>query len=355
MPSRSTLHSDGKNKVKAAIPAASNKILFATLARIYYAHLDPNKWSYSGLQGALAIARDNSKKSYAFRLVDLDGTRGVIWDYELYNGLEYNPDRAFFHSFAADDCMIGFLFADEREAKAFWKKVTTKKEKPSAAKPASKKNNANKGGNIDNSKISGPASNEDAGFTSQGVDPSWIALLGQLENSGIDKQIIAQEIDFIKDFVRKHPQPAAKEPKKPKPPSRRTHATTDSSSSVSAPPPPPPPRELIPPPRQQQTASSVVNVTDGGEEESGSNPTGITHTRSAAPVIIWPTDLELPPPRPQRTASSSNVKDTARGEEQSGSNPKGTALEDSGIDKQTVAPNPSSTTPAAGKPRLKSR
>ncbi|KAJ7039497.1 hypothetical protein C8F04DRAFT_891820, partial [Mycena alexandri] len=229
MPSQSTLNTEEKNKVKAAIPASSNKILFASLARIYYAHPQPNEWSYSGLQGALAIVKDNSKNTHAFRLVDLDGTRGVIWEHELYNGFEYNPDRAFFHSFPSDECMIGFVFADEREAKTFWKKVTSKKDSKGSKPASEKKKKANKGGKIDKSMISGPASgsfvhvahmgyDEDQGFTSKGVDPSWTAFLGQLENSGIDKKIIAQEMDFIKDYVRKHPQPAPKEAKKPKPP-----------------------------------------------------------------------------------------------------------------------------------------
>jgi Wiskott-Aldrich syndrome protein len=105
MPSQSTLNPDEKNKVKAAIPPASNKILFATLARIYYAHPQPNEWSYAGLQGALAFVRDTSKNTQSFQLVDLDGTRGVIWQFEVYKGLEYYPDRAFFHSFAADVCL----------------------------------------------------------------------------------------------------------------------------------------------------------------------------------------------------------------------------------------------------------
>ncbi|KAJ6611192.1 hypothetical protein B0H10DRAFT_1651092, partial [Mycena sp. CBHHK59/15] len=232
MPSQSTLNTEEKNKVKAAIPQTSSKILFAALARVYYASPQPDEWSYSGMQGALAFVRDNSKNAYLFAMVDLNGTRGVIWDYELYDGLEYFPDRAFFHSFAADECMIGFVFADEREAKTFWKKVTAKKDTKNLypAKPASeKKKKASKGGKIDKSMISGPASgsfvhvahmgyDEDQGFTSTGVDPSWTAFLGQLENSGIDKKIIAQEMDFIKDFVRKHPQQAQKEPKKPKPP-----------------------------------------------------------------------------------------------------------------------------------------
>ncbi|KAJ7083738.1 hypothetical protein B0H15DRAFT_753990, partial [Mycena belliarum] len=230
MPSQSTLSTEEKNKVKAAIPTSSNKILYAALARIYYAHPQPDEWSYAGLQGALAFIKDNTKGIHAFRLVDLTGTRGVIWEYELYDGLEYFPDRAFFHSFAADECMVGFVFADEREARTLWKKVIAKKDSKSSKPASEKKKKSSKGGKIDKSMISGPASgsfvhvahmgyDEDQGFTSKGVDPSWTAFLGQLENSGIDKKIIAQEIDFIKDFVRKHPQQAPqKEPKKPKPP-----------------------------------------------------------------------------------------------------------------------------------------
>ena len=47
--------------------------------------------------------RDASKaNALFFRLVDLTGTRGVIWEHELYQGFEYNADRAYFHSFAGD-------------------------------------------------------------------------------------------------------------------------------------------------------------------------------------------------------------------------------------------------------------
>ena len=72
----------------------------------------------------------------------MQGSRGVIWEYELYEDLVYHQDRTFFHSFAGDvstlacydkdslscaavsqDCMIGFVFAEESEAAAFYKKV----------------------------------------------------------------------------------------------------------------------------------------------------------------------------------------------------------------------------------------
>lgn len=102
MPAQTTLSTDDKSKIHNAIPKTSNKIFFGALARIYYAYPDPNEWSYAGLQGALTYVKDNTRDAQYFRLVDLVGTRGVIWEHELYNGLEYNQDRPFFHSFSGD-------------------------------------------------------------------------------------------------------------------------------------------------------------------------------------------------------------------------------------------------------------
>ncbi|KAJ3899880.1 hypothetical protein F5879DRAFT_810138, partial [Lentinula edodes] len=114
MPSQSTLSADDKAKVKSAIPVspATNKIFWATFARIYYAYPDPNKWAYAGLQGALTLTRSNVTLEFSFNLVDLTGTRGIIWSHEFYQGLEaeYNTDRPWFHSFPGDECMIGFVF-----------------------------------------------------------------------------------------------------------------------------------------------------------------------------------------------------------------------------------------------------
>lgn len=98
MPSQSSITADEKAKIKSAV--SGSKVFHATLARVYYAYPQPDKWSYAGLQGALALVHDTHKLS--FKLVDLEGTRGVIWEHELYEGFEYHPDRAFFHSFAGD-------------------------------------------------------------------------------------------------------------------------------------------------------------------------------------------------------------------------------------------------------------
>lgn len=101
MPAQSTLSADEKAKVKAAVNAPANKIFTAALTRIYYAHPNPNEWSYSGMQGALAFVKDQ-QGVFNFKLVDLLGTRGIIWEHELYEGFEYFQDRPFFHSFPGD-------------------------------------------------------------------------------------------------------------------------------------------------------------------------------------------------------------------------------------------------------------
>lgn len=101
MPVKTILSKEEKEKVKSAIPGGSNKIWTVSLARIYYAYPNPNEWSYTGLQGGLAFARD-SQGTHQFRLVDLDGAQGVIWEHELYQDFDYFQDGPCFHSFPGD-------------------------------------------------------------------------------------------------------------------------------------------------------------------------------------------------------------------------------------------------------------
>jgi Wiskott-Aldrich syndrome protein len=109
MPSQSTLSTDDKSKVKSAIPVSSYKIHTAALARIYFAYPQPSRWSYGGLQGALAFVHDKQKSVFSLKMVDLAGTRGIIWEHELYEGFEYFPDRPYFQSFAGDVSQDGFV------------------------------------------------------------------------------------------------------------------------------------------------------------------------------------------------------------------------------------------------------
>ena len=98
-----------KKKVENAIPKNSKTIfcdalarIFYALARIFYAHPDPHKWSYAGFEGALVLTQEHPQNTLLLKLVDVDGTRGVIWEHELYSDFELHQDNSFFHSFPGD-------------------------------------------------------------------------------------------------------------------------------------------------------------------------------------------------------------------------------------------------------------
>ncbi|KAF9788439.1 actin regulatory protein [Thelephora terrestris] len=323
MPAQTILSKEEKAKVTSAVPKGSNKLWIASLARIYYAYPNPNEWSYAGLQGGLAFAK-NSQGAIQFKLVDLDGTRGVIWEHELYQNFDYFQDRPYFHSFPGDECMIGFVFADEGEAKVFYKRVQA--HKPSNDKPRSseiKKNKPGKGGKIDKSMISAPTAgsfkhvahmgyDSEKGFTSTNVDPSWTAFLSGLESSGVAKEVIEQNMDFIKDFVREQQAAGAstgggKKKAPPPPVPRRGHNQSNSidEKPVSAPPqrvPPPPIRPPAPPTRAEPPPPIQTEQTLPPSRPSQPPPNRPTPGPPPRPNIPAP-----PPARPQSTVQSTPI------------------------------------------------
>jgi len=60
-----------KEKVKRAIPKASNKIVDATVARLYIAYPDPQVWTYTGLSGAIALVNDLVGNTFFLKMVDI--------------------------------------------------------------------------------------------------------------------------------------------------------------------------------------------------------------------------------------------------------------------------------------------
>lgn len=273
MPTSSTINSASKSKIKSSLPSSHYKILTATVARVYAAIDD--QWSYTGIEGGLAFVRllnSDEKGACGFRVVDLKGTRGVIWDHDIYQGMQYNQDRAFFHTFEGDEFLIGFSFADEGEANEFYKKVNNrakyaKSSSSSASKstPAAttskKSKKAGKAGGIDKSMISSPSGfqhvahmgfSSEHGFSSNNVDPTWAALLDQLTNMGVSQKDIQKNEKFIKDFVGQRGGPASgaasasKPPAPPAPKAKKIPPPAPSRGPTSArkqPPPPPAPRQ----------------------------------------------------------------------------------------------------------------
>jgi hypothetical protein len=110
-----TLDANEKAKVEIAISTSSNlnKIYHAARAIIYYADAGTNKWSYAGHQGALVFLLNTSSNTLHFQMFDLDGAGGVIWQYELHDGLVLYQEKSvpFFLSFEGNiggDVRCGF-------------------------------------------------------------------------------------------------------------------------------------------------------------------------------------------------------------------------------------------------------
>ncbi|CAD6571449.1 MAG: hypothetical protein CYPHOPRED_004440 [Cyphobasidiales sp. Tagirdzhanova-0007] len=228
MPSSSTLAGEEKDKIKKAIQ--SGKIVAAAVARIYYAFPDPDTWAYSGVEGALVFGTQDN--GFWFRLVDLGGTRGVIWEHEFYEDFELHQDRTFFYSFPGDECMLGFAFSDEGEAADLSKKLQNRKKyaaKKSRAMPSfslpsmsssspnlspqskDKKKRRGLAGLFDRSSISQPKDvkhvahmgfDSEKGGVAENVDPSWEKLLVQLSGFGITRDFAENNRDFIKEFIK---------------------------------------------------------------------------------------------------------------------------------------------------------
>lgn len=67
----SILSDADKETVKRIVPKPANKILAVAVARLYVAHPDSQRWTYTGLQGAAVIANDLVGHTLWLKLVDV--------------------------------------------------------------------------------------------------------------------------------------------------------------------------------------------------------------------------------------------------------------------------------------------
>lgn len=67
----SILSDEDKETVKRQVPKSSNKIQAVAVARLYVAHPNRNKWTYTGLQGAAVLSNDLVGNTYWLKLVDI--------------------------------------------------------------------------------------------------------------------------------------------------------------------------------------------------------------------------------------------------------------------------------------------
>lgn len=67
----SILNDADKETVKRNVPKPSNKIHAVAVARLYVAYPDPQRWVYTGLQGAAVLANDLVGRTFWLKLVDV--------------------------------------------------------------------------------------------------------------------------------------------------------------------------------------------------------------------------------------------------------------------------------------------
>ncbi|QSS54704.1 actin associated protein Wsp1 [Histoplasma capsulatum var. duboisii H88] len=323
-----------KETVRRTVPKPSNKILAVAVARLYVAHPNPQKWTYTGLQGAAVLANDLVGHTFWIKLVDVSPAgRGVVWDQEIYDGFSYNQDRTFFHTFELEECLAGLSFADEKEAKTFLKKVQ-EREKSASKETKTTQFSSLRGqgppptiGGKSHSRFglgsllhhghrSSSAPTHSAPAESiipprqptpppapappptatelptspqrkqtsalDTIDPSWKGLLDELLAMGITEDQIAENSDFIKAYIEQKQADELNGISKEAPP--------DSQRKAKAPPPPPPPN--APP-------AAALSPQNTGKRGAPPPPPPARRGRAPSP----PPAREPSPPSPPREPS----------------------------------------------------
>lgn len=311
-----------KERIKRVIPKPSNKIVAVAVARLYIAHPDPSSWTYSGLSGAIVLVNDLVGNTFFLKLVDISTNRGVLWDQELYVDFQYFQDRSFFHSFELETCFAGFLFADEAEAAAFFKKVQHKEKHASKATLNNKNAVAMKKTAAPAGPTAGTGLRGDAAGMRQRIhintgvvyyddEPpvEWRALYAELANAGITEEMIADNREFIKSYIRQQGGPlVGLEPPIPRKAQQSRHypAATPESEYASPPAPASPAESQFqqtrrtrapPPPPPAATAPPVVTQSYTPEPESEDDE----QDRQSTPEPVTPKASiphRVPPPMP---------------------------------------------------------
>lgn len=81
----SILSDADKETVKRNVPKPANKILAVAVARLYVAYPDPQRWTYTGIQGAAVLCNDLVGRTFWLKMVDVSVGGSSL--------LEIRPDR----------------------------------------------------------------------------------------------------------------------------------------------------------------------------------------------------------------------------------------------------------------------
>ena len=342
------LSENDRETVKRTVPKASNKIQAVAVAKLYVAHPNRSRWTFTGLQGAAVLSNDLVGNTFWIKLVDISvslyfladafsgltksqpSNRGVIWDQEIYDTFAYNQDRTFFHSFELEECLAGLSFVDEREARQFKKKMDEREKNASKNTRAQPFASNRAGGAVGAaSAVNGTKSHSRfGGFssllpghrhsshsnvpppaqpiippsqtpydrpvsagrpTSSNIDladPTWRPILDELVAMGISEDQIAQNADFIKAYV---------EEKQAKETASGIADELGNAGRARLPPPPPPAAASLPRLSPQNTGATMSSTTSS---RRGPPPAPPPSRRPVGGRPPSPPRADSPPPSP---------------------------------------------------------
>ncbi|KAI8070868.1 hypothetical protein BC940DRAFT_270946 [Gongronella butleri] len=242
----------------------AQKIITAAVARLYLAAPDPDQWAYTGYWGALALLRDSKRNdAYFLCMINIEASiykqstkkRLVVWEQEVYSGMQVHQEAPYFYTFDADSCLAGLEFAEDDEGCVFFDKYQHRGTKRGPAGDIKKKKTTGRGQrSITKDMISAPSDfvhvrhighTPNKGYSLHGDQSHLSGLYKQLQSMGISESEIEQNQEFIQSYIN--------EQKRQKGPAG---IYAKSRSQPRAPPPPPPPSRTT---NQRQAGAQPSN------------------------------------------------------------------------------------------------
>jgi len=321
------------------------QIMSTAVARLYFAFPDRNNWSYKHL-GAITVVYDNVG-SYFLKLLDIQNGE-VKWEYPISKQLKYKEECNFFHSFYTDNFAGGLSFADEGEARNFFRCVNQYMNQVQAPKgvkttnvisaptvvPSIQSNKDGKKEKKEKKDKKGKKKGIDKSLISQPKDFRQVFHMGSenLENFTEDQQKIIEEafkkiittqnitkeelmndknLKFISSFFSNNGNTQSGAKSKgppPAPPSRRAPPPPPSRSAggTRAPPPPPSrsnhvppvPSRAVPPPPARNAPPPVPNRAPAPPTREAPAPPPPSRGAPAPPPAPPAGGCPPPPPPP---------------------------------------------------------
>jgi hypothetical protein len=109
-----SISSTERSKIEKSL--SPQTLLSAGVIRLY--RTTGQQWDYTGIIGIAAFSTDPTNKSANITIFDTSNF-GKIFEQELYYNFKYDTPKSFFHTFEVTDCVAGFSFADDEEARLF--------------------------------------------------------------------------------------------------------------------------------------------------------------------------------------------------------------------------------------------